>query len=443
MTTPAVRRWGGLLSGGGAWALEVPEAFGGIVCLYSAGYGADAGTVALAGGEATRELLLSHGFGVAGSRTVASGWIIEDALVDQAETAQEVRRAVGEDVRIIAWGHSMGGLITTGLAERAAGAINGAVALCGSVAGAVPMLNQGLDAAFALAVLCFPDDDLEIVDVVSDDRRRLERGREAIETARRSPAGRARVALAAALAQIPTWTVDNMFSAGEVSPEPEPDDLDACLRNQAAVLPYVAFSPRGDLERRAGGRFSWNTGVDYTEQLRMSGFADLVAETYQREGVDLAADLETLAGAPRVRADDGPVAYMEENLTPIGELEVPMLAVAVTGDFAPTLTQSSAYADLVAESGRSALLRQVYVHAPGHCGSLTEAHAAAGIEAVAARLDAGVWVGASARELTQRMSALADPVSGSETPAPFVEVTPGHHVRPYPRSARRSAKPRG
>ena len=440
-SSPLDRTFGGPLRGGGEWLLEVPEAFSGTVCLYSAGYGGSSDPRPnVAGGDETRRVLLERGYAVAGSRTVSGGWIVGDALVDQAETVEAVRETLGDDIRIIAWGHSMGGLITAGLAERAPGLIDGAVPFCASVAGAVPMLNQGLDAAFALKTLCFADERLDLVDVTSDDRARLEEGRVLIERARRTPVGRARVALAAALAQIPTWTVDNMFSSGDAGPEPSTDDIEALLKNQASVLPYVAFSPRVDLERRAGGNFSWNTGVDYAEQLRLSGFADLVAEAYRRADADLDADLAALARAARISADDGPVAFMERNLTPVGEIGVPVLTVAITGDFAPTLSQSAAYADVVAESGRSDLLQRSYIHAPGHCGALSAAEIVAGIDTMDARLSSGEAPDASATAMNVRASdiARAHHVDPAHPPA-FVDIEPPPHVRPHPHSARRAA----
>lgn len=439
MSAAGVRRIGGALTRGGAWAAEVPADFSGTLCLYSAGYGGSTpGPVMLAGGDDTRRVLLERGYAVAGSRTAAGGWIVGDALVDQAETLEAVRAALGSDIRVIAWGHSMGGLITAGLAERSAGLIDAAVPFCASVAGAVPMLNQGLDAAFALAHLCVPDETVELVDVTADDLERLAFGRDLIERARRTSLGRARVALAAALAQIPTWTVDNMFSDGTPGPEPAADDLDTMLENQASVLAYVAFSPRLDLERRAGGNFSWNTGVDYAEQLRISGFADIVREAYRRVGGDLDTDLDTLARAPRIAAQDGPVMYMERNLTPDGEIGVPVLTVSITGDFAPTLSQSAAYADVVADAGRSDLLQQAYLHAPGHCGALTVAEVIAGIEAVGERLATGAPADVSAAAMTARAGHIAA-AHGLDLPAPaFVDVRPGRHVRPLPRGERRT-----
>ena len=207
------------------------------------------------------------------------------------------------------------------------------------------------------------------------------------------------------------------------------------------MLPYVAFSPRLDLERRAGGNFSWNTDVDYAEQLRISGFAELVAEAYRRaDDVDLETDLATLARAARISAEVAPVVYMEQNLTPLGEIGVPVLTVAITGDFAPTLSQSSAYADVVAEAGRSDLLQRSYIHAPGHCGALSAAEIVAGIEAMTSRLDSGEAADVSADAMNARANDVARAHGLNGAPPAFDDVQPGRHVRPHPRAARRSAR---
>lgn len=435
----SVRRLEGSLPSGGTWAVELPHDFAGTVCLYSAGYGGAAtGEVALAGGADSRRLLLERKLAVAGSRTVTEGWIVGDALIDQAHTVEALRDRLGGDIRVVAWGHSMGGLITAGLAERVPDLIDAALPLCASVAGAIPMLNQGLDAAFALAMLSAPDQAVELVDVTIPDMDRLALGREQIQRARRSPEGVARVALAAALAQIPTWTVDNMFGSVEPGPEPGAGDLTTMLENQAAVLPYVAFSPRRDLERRAGGNFSWNAGIDYSEQLHVSGLKTGVEAAYERAGLELADDLELLANAPRIVAVDEAVAYMERNLTPTGDIGVPILSIATTGDFAPTLSQSAAYADVVADTGRADLLQQAYVHAPGHCGGLTAADIAAGIDAVLARVSSGAPADVAAEAMNARSAAIAEE-HGLDLPAPvFADVRPRPHVRPHRRWDRRA-----
>ena len=51
------------------------------------------------------------------------------------------------------------------------------------------------------------------------------------------------------------------------------------------------FVPRVDQERRAGGIYSWNTGVDYRAQLQRSGRLAFVRHFYALAGLDLERDL--------------------------------------------------------------------------------------------------------------------------------------------------------
>ncbi len=107
-----------------------------------------------------------------------------------------------------------------------------------------------------------------------------------------------------------------MFASNASVPEPASDDVPAMLRNQASVLPYVAFSPRRDLERRAGGNFSWNAGVDYQEQLRILRILRLVQEDINRRStVDRAADLVVLGRARWFSADDEPSSRLHWSAT--------------------------------------------------------------------------------------------------------------------------------
>ena len=67
------------------------------------------------------------------------------------------------------------------------------------------MLNNALDGAFVFRTLVATDPAIRIVQL-DDDRANGRRVQAALETAWKSPEGRARTLLAAAVAQLPTWT---------------------------------------------------------------------------------------------------------------------------------------------------------------------------------------------------------------------------------------------
>lgn len=438
------RRVEGVLASGGSWAAEVPTEWNGTLCIYSSGYGeSEGGPVESGGDPVTREMLLREGFAVAGTRTIGGGWVVGDAVQDQTAAVAEFAAQVGRPDRTIAWGRSMGGLIAASLAQTAPDVIDGAVAMCASVAGPVPMLNQGLDAAFVLSRLCFPDEDIPLVGSSMEDMARLHLGGRLVDRARSTTSGQARLALASAVAQLPAWTSNNLLAHRPDPPEPAAHDYRAALANQAAVFPFVAFSPRLDLEGRAGGNFSWNVGVDYAHQLAVSGSAHLVEAAYAEAGLSVETDLDALESAPRISAEGAAVEYMERNLTPDGYLGVPVLTMSLTGDFAPTVTQTSAYADVVAESGCGSLLEQIYVHAPGHCSSFSIAEVVTAIQAMDDRLRTGGWPDLAASALNGRARRTAESRWPKLKPPRFVEFSPGPFVRPYPRAERRAPLTRG
>lgn len=432
------RRLVGQLPTGANWIIETPQDWNGTLCLFSNGYGAlrPGEEPDSAGDPVTRETLLRLGYALVASVSSTPGWAVADALNDQVATLDVFRREIGSHDLVIAWGRSMGGLITAALAQNASSHIDAAVPMCASVAGPIPMLNQGLDAAFALVSLCFPERSIELVNVGGDDMKRLREGRELVVEASASAAGRARLALASALAQLPTWTSDNLQRARADPPRPGPTDYLGQLENQARIFHYTAFSPRADLEARAAGNFSWNVGVDYAAQLERSGFMELVSWAYSSAGLRLDDDLARLAQAPRIAADPPAIQYMERNLTPDGFIGVPVLTMSLTGDFAPTVTQTSAYADVVKEAGCSELLRQTYVHAPGHCASFSTAEVAATIQIADERVRDGSWGELTADALNERAARVAAARWPALKRPRFVEFTAHPHTRPYPRTHR-------
>ncbi|WP_155126645.1 alpha/beta hydrolase [[Actinomadura] parvosata] len=415
----------GVHPSGATYAIEVPRGWNGTVLSFSPGYGQGAGPQHLPadlGGDATaRSWLLAHGYALAGTRPYGDGWAVEETLRDSADTLAAFAKVAGKPAVTLAWGGSMGGAIAAGLAERRPDLIDGALPYCASVAGPVAMLNQSLDAAFAFKTLLAPGDDaVKLVRLGSaeEEARSVAAARAVLDAAQRDPAGQARIALAASFAQVSTWSVPG-------TPEPGARDWAGQQAQEYAAFMATVFSPRYPLERRAGGNFSWNTGVDYRRELRESGRLQQVRALYDRAGLDLDADLAALAAAPRVSADPGAVAYMESYFTPRGALGVPVLTVHERGDNYPTVTQARAYADVVRRAGNGALLRQAFVDRPGHC-RYTAAELVAAVRTLRSRVLTGHWTGTDAHRLNEL--AARDPALGT---AEFVPYTPGRFLRPH------------
>jgi len=403
----------GALPGGGDWVIEAPANWNGTVLLYSHGYSPVLRAAASAP-RGQREMLLAHGYGLAASSYSRGGWALEQAQVDQWRALEAFSNTYGKPKRVIAWGDSMGGLNSIALIERHPERLSGAVALCGSVSGALGMMNTALDGAFAFKTLLAPASDIRLVRT-GDDRANGAAVQAVLDTAMKTPQGRARVALAAALAQLPGWT-------DPAAPQPAADDYDAQLDQQARSFVMGVFLPRADQESRAGGVFSWNAGVDYAAQLRAGGRREAVAALYAKAGLSLDDDLATLEAAPRIAADPAAVAYMAANYTVSGDLRVPLLTVHNIGDGLTVVSTNAAYASAVKSRGRSANLAQGFINSAGHC-LFTPAEGLAAVQTVEARIDTGRWDAAPAA-LNRRARAAGD-VQGR-----FITFRPPAFARP-------------
>lgn len=373
----------GDLPNGGHYVLVTPEWWNGTVLVWNPGYGGGGSDPSAGPSEELVDWLVERGYALAGTSSAEGGWAVEGLLENQPLVMDAVRDRLGEPEDVIAWGSSMGGLTSVAALEQHADLIDAALPLCGSVAGAIPMLNGSLDGTFALRMLLAPGDArLQLVNI-SDEAERQAAFREVLDAAQATPEGRARIALAASLAQIPTWTQADDERPGRRDWAAQQDQL-------YRAFMFGVVSPRQPLEDRAGGNFSWNVGVDYTKALAGSENATLVRTLYRQAGLSLDRDLETLADAERISADPEAVAYMQRNATPTGGIDGPVLTLHETGDTAPTVTQARTYADRVRENGDDALLRQAFVDRPGHC-AYADAEIAVLVEALQQRLDTGRW----------------------------------------------------
>lgn len=403
----------GPLPGGGDWVIEAPANWNGTVLLYSHGYSPSL-RPAESAPRGQREAYLAQGYGLAASSYSQAGWALEQALVDQWTALDAFVAKYGKPKRVIAWGDSMGGLASIALVERHPERLDGALAMCGSVSGALGMMNTALDGAFAFKTLLAPDAGPRLVNI-DDDRANGAAAQAVLDEAMKSPQGRARVALAAALAQLPDWT-------DPASPRPAADAYDAQLDQQAKTFVMGVFLPRVDQERRAGGVFSWNTGVDYAVQLRSSGRLAAVKALYAKAGLSLADDLTTLAKASRIAADPAAVAYMAANYTISGDLRRPLMTIHNIGDGMTVVSTNAAYASAAKSRGRSANLAQGFVNSAGHC-LFSAGERLAAIRALEARIDTGRWNAAPAV-----LNSLA--VKAGDAEGRFIAFTPPAFARP-------------
>jgi hypothetical protein len=293
----------------------------------------------------------------------------------------------------------MGGLINAQIARDGAGRVNGSLGLCGLVAGGVDLDNYQLDAEYTLATFFDPADAGELVDLAgpAEATALADRLSAAVQTAQQTPAGRARIALAAAYLNLADWAPGQQ--------PPARDDFAGQERQQydwlAQGLLGFIVPARWSVEQSAGGNTSWNKGVDYAGLLRESARAEQVAALYRDAGLDLRTDLERLTRGADITADPAAVAHLERTSTAGQGVAVPLLDIHTTADQLVPVEQESAFAERVRRAGDSARLRQAYVARQGHC-NFTTAEVVAGLHAVEHRLDSGRWDDAATTDQLQR-----------------------------------------
>ena len=161
------------------------------------------------------------------------------------------------------------------------------------------------------------------------------------------------------MAGLPGWTVPG-------TRPPAATDYAGQEEQMAKTFAMGVFLPRADQEARAGGVFSWNSGIDYRRQLDKSGRRAMVESLYRDAGIDLERDLARLNAGPRVAAKASAVRYMMENYTPTGRPRVPVLAVQNIGDGLTSPSLQRAYLEASARRAPT-MVAGLWTAGAGHC----------------------------------------------------------------------------
>jgi|SRR5690348_9529654 len=418
----------GTLADGATYRIEVPSSWNGTLLLYSHGYVTPGSPNPAhdAGDPATGAFLLGEGYALAGSSYATTGWALEQAIPDQIATLDAFDSQVGTPIRTIAWGHSLGGIITAGLLQTHPDRFAAALPMCGVVAGGVAVWNEGLDGEFVIKTLLAPTSNLQLVHITTGFAN-LALSEQVLGTAQATPQGRARLALAAAVGDLPGWF-------NPASPEPAANDYASQEANQFQWLSQVdgpfLFFLRAELEARAGGNPSWNAGVNYAKQLGRSIDLAEVQALYSAAGLNLDDDLATLAATPRISADPGAVDYLTQHIIFNGNLSgKPVLTIHTTGDGLVLNSDEQAYRSVVQDAKDSQLLRQAFVHRAGHC-TFTPGETVAALHALVSRLDTGKWTSlADPSNLDAAAAAL--PAALNVAPPSYIDFEPAQFLRPF------------
>ena len=162
----------GVTSDGAPYMMMVPANFGGTVALYSHGYRYNidipAGIPLIGGYKVTNtpepipngnsavaQYLFSQGVAVVGSGFARQGWNPDSAIKTNVELIGVFKTQFPKTTKVVAWGSSLGGVITQGLAEKHPELISAAAPMC--MADNVPAeLTMAGDFLWGLKVLFDP-----------------------------------------------------------------------------------------------------------------------------------------------------------------------------------------------------------------------------------------------------------------------------------------------
>ena len=413
----------GTLPDGTTWIADLPAQWNGTLLLYSHGFGTL--TAADAPDPATAAALLARGYALAGSSYDPNGslWALDNAVQDQFATLRAVESAVlpGKPRQVLAFGTSMGGLISALEAQNGAGLIDGALTTCGIVAGGINLNNYQLAGEYALAQLLLPGQQVQLVRFADAGQALATAGTlgQAAALAQQSAAGRARLALAMAFLNVPPW------AAGMTSPAPAGDpsaqesaQYQVEFAGSFTALDFTEFA-RPSIDQAAGGSATWTSGVDFAALLRRSPYLPEVAALYRAAGLSLRTDLTTLTSNADISADPGAVSSLARTSVPSGRLAAPELDLHTISDQLVPVQQENYYAHRVFTAGRGSLLRQAFVASVGHC-NFSPAELVAGVLAISQRVSTGHWGAAADPAILNQVA-----TSLNLGPARFTDYYPG------------------
>jgi pimeloyl-ACP methyl ester carboxylesterase len=137
----------GTTSDGAPYVMMVPANFNGMVALYSHGYRYNidipAGIPVVGGYKITNtpepvpggnpavaNYFLSQGIAIMGSGFARQGWNLDSAIATNAELIDTFKKKFTTTTKVVAWGSSLGGIITQTLAEKYPTLVNAVAPMC-------------------------------------------------------------------------------------------------------------------------------------------------------------------------------------------------------------------------------------------------------------------------------------------------------------------------
>jgi pimeloyl-ACP methyl ester carboxylesterase len=383
--------------------IVVPENWNGGLFVYAHGYSADSRIIEpfpddLSPSNFTTRINVLYqaavlptflGYAVATTTFRSVGWYVKDAIKDLESLRRRFVRRFGRPTTTYLWGHSGGGMMTATVIERFPDVYDGAMPLCGPVAGARRNFNGAFDLRVIYEYVCRDVPEARFAcGLCADGRTRCLEDRDCPAggacAGRETPAppedGLTRECTEFLLAnpdrfsESPT-SVGGGFVLGPVEAcfgdltgggTPSADELerrDLFLRASGVPESFVAtdmfFATIGMAElvhRRNRGRHPWgNLAVEYAPPLLSDG-----------ERADLNA------GVRQVREDAAAVRFMRRFYEPRGRTRAKVLTIHALDDGLVVPENEEKYRQAFEAAGRGEQLVQLYTAEGGHCGFVAE-----------------------------------------------------------------------
>ncbi len=412
---------------GAKYEIVMPQAWNGTLLIYSHGYrqaapappdfapvdtSAEPAPGWNAGAEDVGQALLDQGYAIAGSAYKTNGWAVADGVKADEDLHQYFVDKVGKPDRVIVWGDSLGGLITEVLSEKHPEWVDGAIPLCGVLAGPDKNLDLALDVAYAIKTLLDPALKLTGYSSYDEAVANWEGAAKAIVAAGTDTTnGVPKILLVAALVDAPNQT--STYDGSTITSQ-----VEAYAESVLTALGYGTFG-RYDIEQRVGGNASANTGVDYAS--RVSASERSLIETVSPGATDRL--LAQLAAGTRVSADQAARAKLAATGTPTGDIGHPTLTMHTKSDPLVLAQNETVFANEVATNPKAdADLVQLYTVPPstypedvgapygaGHC-NFTAVSRIAVVDLMQDWVRNGVYPGAAAIAAAMGVSSGYDPV---------------------------------
>jgi hypothetical protein len=378
----------------------------------------------------TVQWLLEKGYAYGGTARSPVNYRFDKA-VDHLVTVRKAFMDYYEKTpsRTIAMGNSRGAAVGRLCMEFYPAIFDGAFVSAGNGIGEIALMNSKLDSKWVLKTLINPASPAQLVGVPNTPAGMAAENAalgDLVATADSTDLGRARLALAAAVRQLPQWLIPSL-------PEPARNDYDAQYAQLIQDYP-TNFFIASPFEEAAGGIMSWNDSVDYNVIVGRSGRQDFVQAMYEKAGLGraaLEADLRVLEKAPRVYADPEAVARAEKFMTYTGRIEGPLMFLHNIGDNGFSPSDKVAYDETARRAGNNKLIQTAFVHSARHA-NFADLEKITSFTVLVNYLDTGKWGDASADVLNALAQKL---ISETDVPlavtARFIEYHPDRPVRTW------------